>query len=67
MPPKIDQHLVSKQERIYNLTVELSEAQAAKKAVMGGHNDEIKRIQAEIKEILREDTPAAPEPASKQL
>lgn len=49
--------LARKQERVYNLTIELKEAKAAKKAAMGGHTDEIKRIEAEIKEVLTEENP----------
>lgn len=44
----------SKEEKIYNLVVELEEAKKNKKISMRVHNEEIKRIQAEIKELLDE-------------
>lgn len=37
-------------DRIVNLTQELRQAEQVKKAVVGGHNDNIKRVKAEIKE-----------------
>lgn len=49
-------------ERVYNLTIELKEAKAQKKQAIRMHNEELRRIQAEIDEILnrepsQEDTP----------
>lgn len=44
----------TKEQKIYNLVIELELAKKNKKAVVGAHNDEIKRIQAEIKDLLKE-------------
>lgn len=56
--PRSTENLESnKRERVYNLTIELLDIKTQKKAAMGGFNDEIKRLNAEIKEIC-EDTPA---------
>jgi len=43
-----------KEEKIYNLTVELEKAKRNKKDVMRAHNDNIKRLNDEIKEILKD-------------
>ena len=42
-------------ERILNLTKDLSTLQRNKKDTVAGFNAEIKRIKAEIEEILKED------------
>jgi hypothetical protein len=39
-------------EKVYNLVAELEEVKKNKKAEMVAYNNEIKRISAEIKEIL---------------
>ncbi len=39
-------------ERIYNLTLDLKRAKQEKKAANRMHNEEIKRVQAEIDEII---------------
>jgi hypothetical protein len=44
----------TKEEKIYNLVVELEEAKRDKKDTVKGYNENIKRIQAEIKELLTE-------------
>jgi hypothetical protein len=44
----------SKEEKAYNLVVELEVAKQNKKDVVKAHNEEIKRIQAEIKDLLKE-------------
>ena len=44
----------TKEEKIYNLVAELENAKKDKKHVMKAHNENIKRIQAEIKELLTE-------------
>lgn len=44
----------TKEEKIYNLVVELEEAKKDKKDVVKAHNENIKRIQAEIKDLLTE-------------
>jgi hypothetical protein len=44
-----------KQERVYNLTVELRDMEAKKKSVSGGYNAEIKRLKAEIKDLVKAD------------
>jgi hypothetical protein len=43
----------SDQERVYNLTLELAQIKQQKKDAMGGFRDEIKRIEGEIKDILK--------------
>lgn len=40
--------------RVYNLTVELAEQERLKKDSMAAFNDEIKRIKAEIKQIIED-------------
>jgi hypothetical protein len=42
----------TKEQKIYNLVVELEIAKKNKRDVMKAHSEEIKRIQAEIKELL---------------
>lgn len=44
----------SKEEKIYNLVIELETAKKNKRHVMKAHNEEIKRIQDEIKDLLKE-------------
>ena len=44
----------SKEQKIYNLVVDLEIAKRNKKDVMRAHNEEIKRLQAEIKELLQD-------------
>lgn len=44
----------TKEEKIYNLVVDLEIAKLNKRDVMKAHNEEIKRLQAEIKELLTE-------------
>lgn len=45
----------SREEKVYNLVIELEIAKRNKRDVVKAHNEEIKRIQAEIKEILTEE------------
>jgi hypothetical protein len=45
----------SKEARVFQLVQELEDMKLRKKATAKGFNDEIKRINAEIKEILNED------------
>jgi len=49
----------SKEEKAYNLVVELELAKRNKKDVVKGYNEDIKRIQAEIKELLTENNELA--------
>lgn len=49
-------------QRVYNLTLELKEAKNTKKQAVRMHNEEIKRIQAEIDEILNRE-PVVPDQA----
>jgi hypothetical protein len=42
----------TKEEKIYNLVVELEVAKRNKRDVVKAHNEEVKRIQAEIKDLL---------------
>jgi hypothetical protein len=44
----------TKEEKIYNLVIELEEAKRDKKDIVKAHNENIKRIQTEIKELLTE-------------
>ena len=44
----------SKEEKIYNLVIELEIAKRNKKDIVKAYNEDIKRIQAEIKELLTE-------------
>jgi hypothetical protein len=44
----------TKEEKIYNLVVELEIAKQNKRDLVKAHNEEIKRIQAEIKDLLTE-------------
>lgn len=41
--------------RVYNLTVELAQMKSNKKAAMRGFTDEVKRLENEIKDILKGD------------
>lgn len=50
----MDNITTTKEQKIYNLVIELEQAKKNKKIVMKVHNEEIKRIQAEIKELLAE-------------
>jgi hypothetical protein len=45
----------SKELRVFQLVQELEDMKLRKKAAAKGFNDELKRINAEIKEILNED------------
>ena len=44
----------SKEERIYNLVIDLEIAKKNKRDTVKAHNEEVKRIQAEIKDLLEE-------------
>jgi hypothetical protein len=44
----------TKEEKIYNLVVELEIAKQNKRDTVKAHNEEVKRIQDEIKELLTE-------------
>ena len=48
----IMQDQTSKETKVYNLVQELEEVKHQKKTASRSFNDEIKRIQAEIKELL---------------
>lgn len=55
-------------ERVYNLTLDLKRAKAEKREAVRMHNEEIRRVQAEIDEIINRepsqpDEEAAAEPA----
>lgn len=43
---------VSKEQRVYELVEELEETKKRKKATVKGYNEEIKRLQAEINDII---------------
>lgn len=50
--------VLTKEEReakVYALEVELTEAVIEKKSFVGGSNDNIKRIKAEIKDLIQRD------------
>jgi hypothetical protein len=42
----------TKEEKIYNLVIELEIAKKNKRDTVKAHNEEVKRIQAEIKDLL---------------
>jgi hypothetical protein len=42
----------TKEQKIYNLVIELEIAKKNKRDVVKAHNEEVKRIQAEIKDLL---------------
>jgi hypothetical protein len=42
----------SKEEKIYNLVIELEIAKRNKRDTVKAHNEEVKRIQSEIKDLL---------------
>ena len=44
--------LEQRQERVFNLCVELADAQNERKSVMRAHTDNIKRLKAEIKDLV---------------
>lgn len=56
MPTQQEQN----ETRVYNLTAELIQTKQQKKDSNTAFNDEIKRIQAEITEIIRGEGDAAP-------
>lgn len=49
--------LVRDAQRVYNLALELNTAKRAKREAMRMHNEDIRRIQAEIEEIISRATP----------
>ena len=51
--PEISQE--EKQAKVYQLNVELADVAAKKKSMMGGFNDELKRLKAEIKDLISPD------------
>ena len=55
---RLEQHQMTEAERnekVFNLCVELADAQAERKSVMKAHTENIKRIKAEIKELVIDD------------
>jgi predicted component of type VI protein secretion system len=48
----------TKEQKIYNLVVELETAKKNKRDVVKAHSEEVKRIQAEIKELLNDNNEA---------
>jgi glucosamine 6-phosphate synthetase-like amidotransferase/phosphosugar isomerase protein len=46
------QTISTDEAKVFQLTQELEEMRKRKKATMKGYNEEIRRIQAEIKEII---------------
>lgn len=44
-----------KESKVYNLTIELSQAKKNRKDLMGAARDEIKRIEMELKDLVKED------------
>lgn len=49
----------SKEEKVFQLNIELYDAKQRKKCAMKVYNEEIKRIQSEINELLTEDVETA--------
>lgn len=50
----MSEQTTTKEEKIYNLVVELELAKKDKRDTVKAHSEEIKRIQAEIKDLLTE-------------
>jgi len=50
----LEQTQTSKEDRMYNLVIELEIAKRNKRDVVKAHGEEVKRIQAEIKDLLTE-------------
>lgn len=50
--------------KVYNLYTELQEAKKDKKDTVKAHNENIKRIEAELAEILDADEASTPTPAT---
>jgi hypothetical protein len=50
----MNEQKTSKEEQIYNLVIELETAKKNKRDVVKAHTEEVKRIQAEIKDLLEE-------------
>jgi hypothetical protein len=48
----IQEPISTDEAKVFQLSQELEEMRKRKKATMKGYNEEIKRIQAEIKEII---------------
>ena len=48
----LQQPISTDEAKVFQLTQELEEMRKRKKATMKGYNEEIKRIQAEIKDII---------------
>lgn len=47
-----EENLTEVSEKVLQLTIELLETKRRKKAMVGGFNEEIKRIQKEIDELI---------------
>ena len=52
MSNNIQEPISTDEAKVFQLTQELEEMRKRKKATMKGYNEEIRRIQAEIKEII---------------
>lgn len=63
--PPVDEAVeeASPAAKVYALTLDLKQAKGEKKVAMRALSEEIKRIQAEIDEVLNEETPNGPETA----
>jgi hypothetical protein len=48
----MNEQTTTKEQKIYNLVIELEIAKKNKRDTVRAHNDEVKRIQAEIKDLL---------------
>jgi len=44
-----------REKRVYNLTLEEEDLRREKKSIVGGYNAELKRLKAEIKDLLTAD------------
>lgn len=44
-----------RQKRVFNLSLEEEDLRRQKKSVVGGYNAELKRVKAEIKDLLSDD------------
>lgn len=50
----MDETTTTKEQKIYNLVIDLEKTKKDKKDIMKSYNEEIKRLQDEIKDLLEE-------------
>lgn len=65
MPNQTEQNVIADAQAVYNLLIELQQAKKEKKTLMKMHTENVKRIQAEIDEIIdRNSSDDEPAPAT---